>query len=229
MKFKETGSAVDFDPAPQGMHIARCIRIIDLGTAMDTMYQKEKHDVFFMWEIPGEMKSYEKDGQQVTEPFTIGKYYTMSLSEGAHLRTDLESWRSVGFTPAELAGFDPKKVCGAPCMINVVHKPKKKKPTEVSAVITAVTPLVKGLECPPAVHPLVYFSMDDGEFDQVIFDNLSSGLKARVIQSSEYRALTMGQPVQQHPDYVDPQQNYQQQPPQQRQQPIDDGFDDIPF
>ena len=230
MRFKETGTSIDFEPAPAAMHIARCIRIIDLGTAMDQMYQKEKHDVFFMWEIPGEMKTYEKDGQNFTEPFTIGKYYTMSLSEGSHLRTDLESWRSRGFTPEELEGFDPQKVCGAPCMINVIHKPHKKKPGKVNAAITAVTPLPKGIQCPPAVHALVYFSLD--EFDQKVFDDMSSGLKSRIIQSNEYKALPMGQPIQQHPDYVEPQQNYQQpqQAPQQQQPPpMDDGFDDIPF
>lgn len=224
MQFKETGSAIEFDPAPAAMHVARCIRIIDLGTALDSMYQKSKHDVFFMWEIPNEMKTYTKDDQEITEPFTIGKYYTMSLSDGAHLRTDLESWRSKPFSADELQGFDPANILGKPCMINVVHKPQKPPKTGVNAIVVSVTPLVKGLECPPIVHKPIYFSLEN--FDQVIFDQISSGLKSRIMRSDEYIAI--------HQRPTAPIQNYSQVDNHHPDKghghaPVDDGFDDIPF
>jgi hypothetical protein len=223
VQFKET--AVDFEPCPIGMHIARNIRIVDLGTSLDTMYDKEKHDVFFMWEVPGKLKTYtDKEGKEITEPFTVGKYYTMSLSEGSHLRTDLESWRSKPFTAEELQGFDPKNIIGAPCMINVIHKPKVKG-SGVSVVITSVTPMVQvdGLQCPPQVHPSVYFSLDPKDFDITVFENLSKGLKSRVEKSNEYKVLTGQQP----PPAVEP----TQQPGQTENVPDrkDDQFDDIPF
>ena len=218
MKWKETGQAVDFEPAPAAMHVARCIRVIDLGTARDTMYDKDKHDVFLMWEIPNEMKTYtNKDGKEIIEPFTIGKYYNMSLSEGAHLRTDLESWRSRAFTELELEGFDAKNVLGIPCMINVVHAPKKRNPNKITASIKAVTPMPKGLECPPAVHPLVYFSL--AEFDQKVFDEMSSGLKKRIETSYEYISIKTGVPW---PPVETPES--------EAGAPVaGDGFDDIPF
>jgi len=188
MKWKETGSSIDFEPAPAAMHVARCIRVIDLGTARDAMYDKDKHDCFLMWEIPNEMKTYkDKDDKEVVEPFTIGKFYTMSLSEGAHLRTDLESWRSKSFTEAELEGFDSKNILGKPCMINVIHTPHKRKAGKIVASIKAVTPMPKGLECPPAVNGLVYFSLED--FDQDVFEKMSSGLKKRIEESYEYKAI----------------------------------------
>lgn len=217
MLFKETGKAIDFEPAPPGMHIARCIRIIDLGTTMDLMYNKDKHDVFFMWELPAEMKTYIKDEKTIVEPFTIGKYYNMSLSEGSHLRADLESWRSKPFTEKELQGFDPQKIVGITCMLNIVHKPRKKK-KGVTANIVSITPLVKGLECPPQANPSVYLSLDITRFDQSVFEALSSGLKTRVIASHEYQAM------------VNPQTEQAEQPESERHPPpIDDGFDDIPF
>jgi len=235
MKWKETGSSIEFDPAPMGMHIARCIRIIDLGTTVDTMYQKEKHNVFLMWELPSEMHTYTIKGKdneadkEITEPFTVGKFYNMSLSDGSHLRNDLQSWRGRAFTPVELEGFDPKAVVGAPCMINIVHKPKKAPKTGVNAEVVSVTPMVKGMECPAQVHPTVYFSLDIEDFDPQVLENMSSGLKAKVLQSNEYREIMAA--VQQHQET----QNAQaQQPTQGTQQsenpaPVDDGFDDIPF
>jgi hypothetical protein len=244
MRFKETGSAIDFEPCPAAMHIARCIRIVDLGTKFDAMYGKEKHEVFFMWEIPGELKTYTIKGQQgqpdkeVIEPFTIGRYYTMSLSEGANLRIMLESWRSRGFTATELDGFDPKVIVGVPCMINVIHKPHKKKAGVIVAAITAVTPLPKGVECLPAFHPLVYFSMDAGEYNPNVFENLTGGIKSRVMQSNEYQAITMGHPAQTQQENVaataqppagHPAALEQTAAQPQQQAPPNDGFDDIPF
>jgi hypothetical protein len=242
MRFAETSGGIDFDPAPNGMRIARCIKIIDLGTAHDAMYHKEKHNVYFQWELPTDMHSYQnKEGDTITEPFTIGKFYNMTLTEGSHLRNDLESWRGRGFTAEELVGFDPRPILGVPCMLNIVHKQRKAPKTGISAVVASVTPLVKGMDIPPAHNPLVFFSLEPGEFDPNVFDNLSQGLKAQVMQSNEYRALTMGQPAHQqeqqaamqpqggppagHPAHVP--QGQTTAPPQQ--QPAGDEFDDIPF
>ena len=235
MKFAETGSAIDFDPAPIGPHIARCIRIIDLGTILDPMYQKEKHQVFIMWEIPEEIHTYTvKDKvtgaeKEIAEPFTIGKFYNMSLSEGAHLRTDLESWRSRPFTPDELQGFEAKNILSKPCMINVVHKPKKAPKKGVNALIVSITPLVKGLECPPQVHPAVFFSLDEDEFDLQVFDGLSPGLKAKVMQSNEYRELVGAASGHQQHAMSEAEQASQDAMAAAGGQPMDDGFDDIPF
>ena len=225
MHFRETGSAIEFDPCPAAMHIARCIRLIDLGTTMDQMYGKEKHNVFVMWEVPEEIHTYTikgKDGapdKEVSEPFTVGKFYNMSLSDGSHLRNDLQSWRGRAFTPEELQGFNPEKMVGAPCMINVVHKPRKAPKTGVVAEVMSVTPMPKGMQAPPQVHPSVYFSLEEGLFNQQILDDMSSGLKAKVMQSNEYRdilAKQQGRPTEGQQQSENP-------------APVDDGFDDIPF
>lgn len=218
MKFKDTGG-IDFEPAPAGLFPARCIRIIDLGTAVDELYQKEKHDVFFQWELPSEMKSYkDKEGKEVTEPFTVSKFYTMSLAESAHLRTDLESWRSKPFTEDELQGFDPKNILGAACMLNIIHKPKKRG-SGVNAIVTAVTPLPKGIEVPPVTHDKVIFSLDAEDYDPQVFEKLPDGLKKRIQQSKEWAALQGG-----HAESAD---SIQQQAA--AGQVTQDEFDDIPF
>lgn len=216
MKFTDTGGA-DFEPAPDGMHVARCIRIIDLGTTRDTMYDKDKHDVFFMWELPSEIKEYQdKDGKTVKEPFTASKYYTMSLAEKAHLRHDLESWRSRPFTSEELEGFDPKNILGAPCMINIIHKPKKTG-SGISVQITTVNPMPKNMACPPQVHPSVYFSLDE-DYSQTVFDSLTKGIKERIQQSHEYKEINNPGSTNTGAENSDK--------PEPKQ---DDEFDDIPF
>ena len=223
MKARDTSGDVTFEPAPIGMHIARCVRIIDLGTALDTYWDKDKHEIFVMWELPEEIKNYTIKGQdgapdrEVTEPFTVSKFYTLSLSDKAHLRNDLESWRSKAFTEEELDGFELKPILGAPCMVNVIHTPRKRG-NGVNCVVKSVTGLPKNMECKPAVHDLIYFSLEEGEFDQKTFDNLSKGIKARVEQSNEYKAMITGQPqpTQQDGFGAEPAQG-------------DDEFDDIPF
>ena len=96
MLVKDGGSDVNFEPAPAGNHIARCVQVIDLGTHEDPYYNKAKHSLFVMWELPNEMKTYTIKGEngapdkEVTEPFTVSKWYNATLTEGSHLRNDLE-------------------------------------------------------------------------------------------------------------------------------------------
>lgn len=228
MKARDTGSDVTFEPCPTGNHIARCIRIIDLGTQHDEMYDKDRHQIFLMWEIPNEIKTYTVKGEngapdkEVTEPFTVSKFYTLSLAESAHLRGDLESWRSRAFTEEELEGFEMRNVLGAPCMVNVIHKARKKG-SGVNAVVTAVTPLPKGIECPPAVHETIFFSLDTDDFTSKTelsenFDKVSKGLQNSIQQSREWKEIFSDQPP----------------PVSQSENPQPsagggDQFDDIPF
>ena len=220
MKFADTGGGVDFEPAPSGTHIARCIRIIDLGTAHDDFWDKDKHEVFFMWEIPAEMKTYTNDkNEEVVEPFTVSKFYTMSLSDKAHLRRDLESWRSKPFTEEELAGFNPVTIMGAPCMINVIHKDRKSG--GINAFVQTITSMPSGLECPPMVHSPVFFSLED--FQEKEFDALSKGIKARIMKSHEYKHMQGEDVVVKHPVVGG---NQQISSGAEVNQPE---FDDIPF
>jgi len=167
-----------------------------------------------MWEIPNEIKEFQdKDGNTIREPFTVSKFYTMSLSDKAHLRHDLEAWRNRAFTEEELLGFDPKNIVGAACMINIIHTPKKKG-TGVNCVVKSVTSMPKGLECPPASHEKIYFSLDADDYDPAILEKLSKGIKARVMRSDEYKAIVSGVPIKQEANEA----------------PLgDDQFDDIPF
>lgn len=221
MFLEDTGGGVDFEPAPAGTHIARCVRVIDLGTHENNYFGQisMKHELFVMWELPHEMKTYTikgKDGapdKEVTEPFTVSKFYTASLSEKSHTRRDLETWRGRAFTEQELQGFDVKNILGAPCMLNVIHK-QNQAGTKVNARAQTVNQMPKGLECPPAVHELIYFSLHPDRFDAAALAKLSDGLQGKIKSSEEYIAMN----------------NQAAQVPAAASASVSDGeFDDIPF
>lgn len=150
----DNGGGGDFKPAPEGTHIARCVRIIDLGTQPGSQqYPTPRHKVLFVWELPGELE--DVDGKKV--PMLVMKRYTMSLHENAAMRHDLKAWRGREFTDAELKAFSLKNVVGAPCMVTVVHSSDGRY-----ANLQAVTACPKGLDVPKPHHPLVFWEIENG-------------------------------------------------------------------
>lgn len=99
----------DYTPAPEGIHHAVCVDVVDKGV-VETAFGP-KHKIRIVWELATLME----DGQH----YIIGKQYTASLHEKSSLHKDLKSWRGQAFTAAELRGFDVEKVIGAPCQVLV--------------------------------------------------------------------------------------------------------------
>lgn len=130
------GDTKAFLPAPEGTHQAVCIDVIDKGL-LEVKWNgstKLQHKADVAWQI-GEARD---DGKR----FVVYKRYTMSLSEKANLRKDLESWRGKPFTEDELKGFDVEKLIGVNCLINVQHR---KSGDKTYANVVAVMPLIKGM------------------------------------------------------------------------------------
>ncbi len=174
----DTGGG-DFKQAPAGSHIARCIKLIDIGTHHGE-YQGAptvRNQFICQWELPNE--TIEIEGQQ--KPLIVSKFYTNSLSEKANLRKDLESWRARPFTTEELIGFDLMKILGAPAMLSIVHNEKQK------AKIVGVSSLPKGSLCPPQVNPSSSFWLDE-KWDETAFRALSEGIQKLISESDEYKA-----------------------------------------
>lgn len=116
---QETNS--EFKPVPPGMHLARCYRLVDLGTQKGT-YQgvvSYKRKVMVQFEIHGEDDNGNKLVTSKGEPMSISKNYTKSIHENARLTIDLQSWRGVAFTADERKKFDLSKILGAWAMISV--------------------------------------------------------------------------------------------------------------
>lgn len=125
----------DFKPCPAGVHDAICVFVEDIGFEHNEEWNKEIHKIYIGWEINEPMD----DGR----PFMITKKYTLSLSDKAALRKDLEGWRGVNFTEDQLKGFDVEVLVGKQCQIQVIHKEFNGK---VYANIQAILP--KGKNSP---------------------------------------------------------------------------------
>lgn len=177
MKFPAKASA-DFEIAPAGNHVAICNAIVDLGLQPGSgMYPDPKHQVYLRFELPTELTTYQKDGQPVTGPMSIGRSFTASMSEKANLRKFVESWFGKKFPTDEAASdFDMKNVLGRKCLLNVTHAEKSGK---TYANINNATPIPKGMSTDyPQHNPSLFFSLD--EPDQRTFDALPKWLKEKV-------------------------------------------------
>lgn len=191
MSFVVENKGGDFERCQPGMHLARCYRIIDLGTQKSEYMGQVKylHKVMLGWEIHG----VDDNGQPIRmkdgRPFAIFKNYTLSWADKATLRKDLQSWRGRPFTEAEMQKFDLKNVLGAWCMLNVIERPGKsdgKMYTNIDGV-TPVPAIYKQSGLPEGVNKTELFNL--AEPDMTMFEGFSDNLKTKIKSSPEWQKL----------------------------------------
>jgi hypothetical protein len=172
-----------YTPAPAGTHVARCFRIVDIGTHSSEYQGKptRRNQIIIAWELPNETIKTE-DG---AKPIVASRFYTNSLSEKASLRQDLESWRGRGFSADELHRFDLENILGKPCLLTIVGGENGK------TKIANVSGLPKGMDCPEQVNESFTFWLDD--FSEEKFSTLTEGLQKLVKQSEEYPQIMNGE------------------------------------
>jgi hypothetical protein len=134
---KSSGDGQTFQPAPAGVHQAVCVDVIDRGVVEVTWQgqTKRQHKIDVAWQID--------EARDDGKPFLVRKRYTLSLSEKANLRKDLESWRGKPFSREEEAGFDVERLIGVNGLVNVQHVTRGDK---TYANVVSVMPLLKGMD-----------------------------------------------------------------------------------
>lgn len=189
------GTESSFVPVPPGMHLARCYRIIDLGTQKSEYLGQVKHlpKLMVQFEVHGEDDQGKPLVTSKGEPMTISKNYTASLSEKATLRTDLKNWRGRDFTPEELKGFELKNILGAWAMITVATSPGKdgKEYTNIGAVMP-VPANIKKAGLPEGFNKTAMFMIDDPDMD--MFETFSDNLKRKIESSPEWQEKSSAPP-----------------------------------
>jgi hypothetical protein len=170
---------------PQGNYVARCYQMIEIGT-VDEEFEgvaKKSRKVRLGWELPTEQRVFkEENGEQ---PSVISGEYTISMHEKSKLRAFLQSWRGVAFSEDEAKAFDITKLIGVPCMLNIIHKTN---PNGTFTNIASVSPMPKGLVCPPQINPSFILSYDN--FDYTKFMDLPDWLKAKIEKTPEFKLAT---------------------------------------
>ena len=158
--YAPTNGGFDRQLPEAGMHPARCVVVLDLGTHTDKKYLNDKgkhprrHLIQIQWEIPGSLMTYE--GQE--RPMMATKRYTLSSNEKATLRKDLESWYAKKFDNKEIEarGIDVEKLLGRPATLNIGHSEDGKY-----ANVSSVNPPMKGVPISGQVNPSRFFSLDE--------------------------------------------------------------------
>lgn len=178
-------AGADFKRVPQGVHLGRCYRVIDLGTQKTEWQGKEKwsRKVLFSWELHGEDDAGEPLKTDDNRPMSISSRYTLSLSDNAALRAMLEGWRGRAFTDEELMGFDLSAVLGQWCMVNVTSTEKGGKTYENVSSVTPVPKMMRA-SLPTAVNETAFFDVTDPSM--IVFDQLSERLQETIKGCKEW-------------------------------------------
>jgi hypothetical protein len=184
---KATGDS-NFTPVPQGMHLARCYRVVDLGTQKTEYQGQVKHlpKVMLQFEVHGNDDNDKPIVTQKGEPMSISKNFTLSLAEKATLRKDLQTWRGREFTQAELNGFELKNVLGAWAMISVIKAMGNngKEYTNI-ATINSVPSAMKA-NLPQGFNKVGLFEIENP--DHEMFETFSDNLKQKIQGSPEWQS-----------------------------------------
>lgn len=175
MSLKVAQNGGEFEMVPEGQYIARCFKVVDLGT-QTTEYMGEKKlqsKVYISWEILDDVKM--KDGR----PFAVSQMYTASLNEKSRLYKDLSAWRGKKFTADELLGFDISKLLGAYCQVQIVHNEVGDK------TFANINAIMGTKERPDGINPTVMFDMENP--DMSVFNDLGAYLQGKIQLAPEWR------------------------------------------
>lgn len=182
-------------PIEPGSYAARCYAMAHIGTIKDTFQGKPitSNKVRIFWELPDEL--IEIDGEE--KPRHISKEYTLSLSNKANLKKDLEAWRGKQFTEAELEKFDITGVVGVECMLSIVNK-KSESNGNIYANIASVSKPPKGMKVGKLheeTETFVFaYSLDEEDLKKA-FLSLPEFVQDTIVTSAEWKELKIERPT----------------------------------
>lgn len=158
----------------EGIHLAVCIGVWELGTQHNPTFNKDLKKVLIMWEIV------DKD---ILNAPTISKIYTLSLDPKSTLRHDLELWRGKVFTDEEIRkGVDLRTFLGKGCQIQVIHQ-KNKKGDKTYANISGIMGWPKDMQEVETVHTPIFFEIED----EKIPEGTPAWIQRMIMNSEEYQ------------------------------------------
>jgi hypothetical protein len=178
-----------FKPVPEGLHLARCYRIVDLGTQESTYLGqvRTQKKLMIQFEVHGDDDKGFALITRAGEPMSISKNYTRSIGENATLRQDLTSWRNKAFTPEELEKFELENLLGVWGMISVIKTISEngKAYTNINT-ITPVPAAMKKNGMPQHFNEAKIFSIENPDME--LFATFSDYLRAKIERSPEWQS-----------------------------------------
>lgn len=126
---------------PPGTHAAVCVAVIDLGLHEVSFQQRTyvARQLLLAWELTACRMS------GSTANHVVARQYSASLAEKAGLRRLLKGWFGRDIAPGQ--EFDPRKLLGRKCLLNLVLAKDGKH-----VQIDGASQLPAGMPCNPATH-----------------------------------------------------------------------------
>lgn len=173
-----------FNLAPEGAHVARCIRVIDMGSTFSEKWNKDIRKVMITFELPLELIP---DGELAGLPFAVSAFQTLSMNPKANLRKMLESWRGKTFTDKEAEEFDITTLLRAPAFVNIIHE---ETGGTTYANLKTIMPVPKGTQVPEPKSDVYAYSIE--EHDEAAWSKMSDKIKAKIMATKEWKAREQG-------------------------------------
>lgn len=169
--------------APEGVHIARVVNIIYLGTIKGSFGDAFKVRISF--ELPNETHVF-KEGEKAL-PFMVSKETTLSMGKKSNLRPLVEGVIGTSLDDEEAYAFDIDQLLNMTCQLHIVHEESE---NGKYVQIKSASPLLKGVTCPPPVNSLQILSYE--KWDQAYFDALPQYLREKMEKTPEYNDMKYG-------------------------------------
>lgn len=171
----------DFEIAPEGVFLARCYKMVDIGTQTETGQYgtKQNRKIYLYWELLAD-----DDGEEVRmedgQPFSIFNSYKLSMHQKSNLRKHLDAWRGKKFTEEEAADFDLTKLLGQACKLQITHSTSKDG-QKTYANIEAIMSTKKKVD---GVNEISSFSIESPDMD--VFNDLPQWLQEKIEDAPEW-------------------------------------------
>ena len=183
IKFKEVATKKR-ELVPAGSHVARIVKIIEIGRTTYTYLgeEKQKYAVELTFELPNELRVFNEDkGEQ---PFFVSLEYNLSRYEKAKLMIHLGSLENKVFTEDEMLDLDVASYIGRACMVTIIHKVSKKGNTY--DWVQNVSSVPKGLKVPDIVNPPLVRDYDTN-FDLDVFSTFPEWLQEKIKSTPQWK------------------------------------------
>jgi len=171
----------DFELPPEGVYLARCYKMVDIGTQTEQSQfgTKENRKIYLYWELL-QTADGEKVAMESGDPFSIFNSYKLSMHPKANLRKHLDSWRGKKFTDEEAAEFDITKLLDKFCLLQITHS-QSKDGQKTYANVDGIMTTKKKVD---GVNEISSFSIENPDMD--VFNDLPDWMQEKIENAPEW-------------------------------------------
>jgi len=171
---EKTVSTKDFKIPDEGMTLARCARVIEMGT-QETSYG-DKKQVVIWYSLPFQTEEFDGEEKQLfirSKPMKISSWRDGTRKAGLLDHTDALN--------KDATSFDD--ILNKPCMLNIIHN-KSVDGEKVYANIASITPVMAGQDVPELDTEPYYFDFYNPT--EETWGYLSDYVKGKVQEAKDF-------------------------------------------